>query len=183
MKQLPVSVLTDNNRRWDMLNRYLAGIMVLAVTMQVAAETVVAPAPNGIELPAGYRDWRVIASSHRTDNNTLRVILGNDAAVSAARSGQTRPWPDGAILGKLVWKDATLGSWEKAIVPGEFVHAEFMVKDAAKYPDTGGWGFARWKGLDQQPYGADAGFVQECFACHTPVQDNDYVFTHPAALP
>ena len=166
-----------------MMTRYLLTGMALAVTLQAVAEPAVAPAPNGITLPAGYRDWSVIASSHRTDNNTLRVILGNEVAVAAARAGQTVPWPDGAILGKLVWKDATLGAWEKAVVPGAFVHAEFMVKDAAKYPETGGWGFARWKGLDQQPYGEDAGFVQECFACHTPVKDNDYVFTRPAALP
>lgn len=143
----------------------------------------VPPAPNGITLPESYQDWQVIASSHRIDNHTLRVILGNDTAVRAARAGNTRPWPDGAILGKLVWKDATLDSWEKAIVPGEFVHAEFMLKDTAQWPDTGGWGFARWKGMDQQPYGKDASFVQECFGCHTPVKDNDYVFTHPAPLP
>jgi len=166
-----------------MLNRYLAGTCVLVAAMQVAAETAVPAAPNGIELPAGYRDWRVLGVSHRTDNNTLRVILGNDAAVAAARAGQTRPWPDGAMLGKLVWKDATHEAWDKATVPGEFVHAEFMIKDAAQYPDTGGWGFARWKGLEQQPYGANAGFVQECFGCQTPMKDNDYVFTHPAVLP
>ena len=34
------------------------------------------PAPNGIEFPQGYQDWRVIGVSHRTDNNTLRIILG-----------------------------------------------------------------------------------------------------------
>ena len=143
----------------------------------------VQPAPNGIELPQGYRDWKVIASSHRVDNNTLRIILGNDIAVAAARSGATRPWPDGAILGKLVWKDATHEAWEKAIVPGEFVHAEVMLKDSRQWPDTGGWGFARWKGMDQQPYGKDAAFVQECFGCHTPVKENDYVFTRPAQIP
>jgi hypothetical protein len=153
----------------------LAGAAVMA--------DAVPPAPNGIELPQDYRDWKVIASSHRVDNNTLRVILGNDIAVDAARSGNTLPWPDGAILGKLVWKDAALESWEKAIVPGEFVHAEFMFKDSKKWSTTGGWGFARWKGMDQQPYGKDAAFVQECFGCHTPVKDNDYVFTKPAPIP
>jgi hypothetical protein len=156
--------------------------LLLAGTIPVPAEDV-PPAPNGINLPQDYRNWRVIASSHRVDNNTLRVILGNDVAVVAARSGATRPWPDGAILGKLVWKDARHEAWEKAIVPGEFVHAEFMLKDSERWPDTGGWGFARWKGLDQQPYGDDASFVQECFGCHTPVKDNDYVFTRPAQLP
>lgn len=166
-------------------------LKLLAITLSltclaglpVAIAGNVAPAPNGIILPENYRDWRVIASSSRIDNNTLRVILGNDIAIEAARNGNTNPWPDGAILGKLVWKDTTLKAWEKAVVPGEFVHAEFMFKNAKKWPDTGGWGFARWKGMDQAPYGKDATFVNECFSCHTPVKENDYVFTHPAKLP
>jgi len=149
----------------------------------VAVDSPVASAPNGITFPADYRDWSVVASSHRLDNNTLRVILGNDIAIEAVREGNTSPWPDGAMLGKLVWKDANLEAWEKAVVPGEFVHAEFMVKDTEKWAATGGWGFARWKGMDRIPYGADASFSQECFGCHTPVKDNDYVFTHPAQLP
>ena len=142
-----------------------------------------APAPNGITLPQGYQDWRMIASSHREDNKTLRVILGNDKAIEAARPGNTNPWPDGAVLAKLVWKDSSHANWEKATVPGAFVHAEFMHKDSTQYQATGGWGYARWTGLDQKPYGKDADFVQECHGCHTPVKDNDYVFTHPAALP
>jgi len=143
----------------------------------------VPPAPNGIALPDGYKNWRLIAPSHRTDNNTLRVVLGNDAAIGAARAGKTNPWPDGAILAKIVWKDSTHPNWEKATVPGALVHAEFMIKDSKKYAATGGWGYARWLGTDQKPYGKDAGFAQECVACHTPVKANDYVFTHPVVLP
>ncbi len=154
----------------------------LAATLAVAGSKV-APAPNGIELPAGYKDWRVISVSQRTDNNTMRVILGNDAAIAAARKNEINPWPDGAILGKLVWKATTDKHWDKATVPGEFVHAEFMVKDKVKYAATGGWGYARWKGLDQQPYGKDAGFTAECVACHTPVKGQDWVYTRPALMP
>lgn len=148
-----------------------------------AAKPAVAPAPNGITLPEGYKDWRVISVAHRTDNNTMRAIVGNDIAMEAARKGQTKPWPDGAILGKLVWKAETDANWPTATVPGKFVHAEFMIKEAKKYEPTGGWGFARWLGEEQKPFGADAGFVQACFACHTPVKGNDYVFTQPAKLP
>ena len=143
----------------------------------------VPPAPNGIELPSDYKDWRVISSSHREDNKTLRVILGNDTAIEAARAGKTNPWPDGSILGKLVWKDETHPQWEKATVPGTFVHAEFMIKDAVKHGETGGWGFARWKGMNQEPYGKDSSFAQECFGCHQPVKYNDYVFTRPSIIP
>ena len=140
-------------------------------------------APNGIQMPANYKNWKVIGTSHREDNQTLRVIVGNDAAIKAARAGKTNPWPEGSILGKLVWKDEIHPKWAKATVPGEFVHAEFMIKDSAKYQETGGWGFARWTGMDQAPYGKDNTFVQECLACHVQVKDNDSVFTRPAPLP
>jgi hypothetical protein len=143
----------------------------------------IAPAPNGIALPTGYKDWRVIATSHRTDNNTLRIILGNDIAIQAAREGKTNPWPEGTILAKLVWQDTQHEKWPTATTPGDFVHAEFMLKATKKYVATGGWGFARWVGMEQQPYGKDAEFVKECFGCHTPVATNDYVFTRPASLP
>lgn len=143
----------------------------------------IAPAPNGITLPIDYKDWRVIATSHRTDNNTLRVILGNDIAVQAAREAKTNPWPEGTILAKLVWKETTHKKWPVAITPGNFVHTEFMVKHTKKYASTGGWGFARWVGMEQQPYGKDIDFAKECFDCHLLVKDHDYVFTQPVQLP
>jgi hypothetical protein len=164
---------------------FLAGLgfALLATTGVALAADDTPPSPNGIELPKGYKNWRLIAISHRTDNDSLRAILGNDIAIAAAREGRTDPWPDGAILAKLVWKDAVHEAWEAATVPGRFVHAEFMIKDAKKYTPTGGWGFARWLGQEQEPYGESADFVQECFGCHTPVKATDYVFTKPVVLP
>jgi hypothetical protein len=163
-------------------NLFLPAALLAAV---FAAQPAAAadPAPNGLTLPDGYKDWRLLSVHQRSDNNTLRAVLGNDTAVQAARTGQTNPWPDGAVLAKLVWKAVKHDRWETALEPGAFVHAEFMVKDAGKYAATGGWGFARWLGKDQKPYGKDSGFVQECFGCHTPVKDRDYVFTHPVGLP
>ena len=137
-------------------------------------------ASHGIDYPAGWQNWATIAVSHRTDNNTLRVILGNEAAVKAARSGMINPWPDGAIIGKVVWKDTQLEDWPQATAPGEFVHAEFMFKDSGKYAETHGWGWARWVGLEQAPFDKGA---QVCIGCHTPVKDRDWVFTDPAKLP
>ncbi len=149
----------------------------------VMADDILSSAPNGIMLPENYSDWQIISSSHREDNKTMRIILGNDVAITAVRLGKTNPWPDGTILGKLVWKDATLDKWKKATVPGKFVHAEFMKKNAKLYKDTGGWGFTRWLGMEQKPYGDSPAFVKECFDCHQPAKDNDYVFTHPVELP
>jgi hypothetical protein len=157
--------------------------VLLMIGIAYALKIPVRPAPNGITMPEGYKSWSLIASSHRSDNNTMRVILGNDLAIKAARYKETSPWPDGAILAKLVWKNEKLETWPAATVPGDFVHAEFMIKDAKKYAETGGWGFARWTGISRKPYGKDASFVQECFGCHIPVKNNDYVFTKPAIIP
>jgi len=143
----------------------------------------VAPSPNGIAIPQNYKDWRLIAVSQRSESGTLRAVLGNDAAIEAARAGNTKPWPDGAVLAKLVVKQKSHPGFPAAMVPGEFVHAEFMIKDSVKYASTGGWGFARWLGDKLEPYGKDASFVQECVGCHAAVRQNDWVFTGPIALP
>jgi hypothetical protein len=141
------------------------------------------PAPNGITLPPYFKEWRLIGLSHRSDKNSLRAILGNPKAIEAARSGQVNPWPDGAILAKIVWQDATLAEWDTATVPGNLQHVEFMVKDRLRYSETGGWGFARWLGEELKPYGSDANFANECFACHGAAASRDHVFTHPVKIP
>ena len=162
--------------------RYAVALGLLLLSGLAGAQQV-APAPNGLTIPDGYKNWKLIGVAQRSDNNTMRAILGNDVAIKAAREGNTKPWPDGAILGKLVWKSLKHDRWETATEAGDFVHAEFMFKDSKKHADTGGWGYARWLGMDQKPYGKDAGFVQECVACHTPVKDRDWVFTFPVKLP
>ena len=162
----------------------LAILSLLAVSSEVSdVVELVQPSPNGIDQPEDYLNWRVLSVSSRSDNGTLRVILGNDVASSAAEAGETVPWPDGAILCKLVWKQVDNPGWPAAGVPGEFVHSEFMVKDSELYESTGGWGFARWLGLDQTPFGSDESFANSCFSCHLPMAEQDYVFTHPAPVP
>lgn len=168
--------------RFGWMSLPLAALAALLAAGPAAAQTV-APAPNGITLPPDARDWRVIAVSHRSDNNTMRAIIGNDAAIAAARNGQTNPWPDGAILGKVVWSNEQHKNWPTATVPGNYRAQEFMIKDAKRFAKTGGWGYARWLGPDRKPYGKDASFEQECFGCHTPVKANDYVFTRPVRIP
>lgn len=139
------------------LAQYAAGALcALAVLGAHGADP--RPTANGIELPKGYKDWRVIAVSDRSDNKTMRAIIGNDIAVAAARAGKTSPWPEGAVIGKIVWKRAQDPLWQAATVPGEIVHVEFMLKDAA-------------------------GAAQECFACHGAAKGQDFVFTKPAVLP
>lgn len=159
------------------------GAAAPAAAKKPARVTKAAPAPNGIEMPPGYESWQVVAVSNRSDNNTLRVVVGNDVAMQAIRDGKTNPWPEGAILGKMVWKKKTLDTFDKAEVPDAFVHAEFMIKDAKKWASTDGWGYARWKGMEYTVHGTGPEFAMECATCHTKAKERDFVFTLPAKLP
>ena len=154
-------------------------LLIAAGTLAAAADPV---APNGIRLYADYLNWKVIAPSYREDKGHIRIITGNEIAVTALRNGQ-KPLPDGSVLAKVAWKAEKQPSFPVATEPGAFVQVEFMVKDAQKYRETGGWGFARFVGNDLKPYGRDAGFVAECFGCHKPVASNDYLFTRIVKTP
>lgn len=130
----------------------------------------------GVTIPDGYRNWQVVAPSHRPDKDEVRVILGNDLAMKAYRA-KTLPFPDGSILAKLAWKRVKSAEFEEAFVPGDPQRIEFMVKDSKKYPTTGGWGFGRFvdgKAADEKQHGT-------CFPCHEAnVKGNDFVFTRYA---
>lgn len=154
-------------------------LLLASPTGQLSAESTPEPS-NNISYPTGWQNWAPIAVAHRLDNNTLRIILGNDVAVQAARSGNTNPWPDSAILGKVVWKEKRLPDWDEAVVPAELVHAEFMFKDSQKYKEGYGWGWARWLGEQQTPFTKGS---ESCISCHTPVEERDWVFTEPALFP
>src|SRR5450631_1240600 len=128
----------------------------------------------GVTIPAGYRQWEVVAPSHEAGNlDELRVILGNATSMKAYREG-TLPFPDGAILAKLAWKHVPSAEADGAFVPGRATTVQIMVKDSKKYAATGGWGFGRF--IDGKP--VDEAQHKTCFACHAAlVKGHDFVFT------
>ena len=154
----------------------------LAAPLLQAEQAKVAPGPNGIPIPEGYKNFRLIGVSQRADDQTLRAILGNDVAIEAARAGKTNPWPNGTIFAKLNWKQKTSEKFPAATIPGDFGRADFMIKDDVKYAATGGWGWGRWIGMDLKPYDKPD-IAQECLGCHNMVKDQDHVFTRPVSLP
>ncbi|UUO04344.1 heme-binding domain-containing protein [Blastopirellula sp. J2-11] len=137
----------------------------------------VAPAPNGIPFFSDYKTWTAISTTDRWDNQTMRVVLGNEIAVNAIRQRNITPWPDGAAFAKVAWAQDSDGSGN--VQAGEFKQIEFMIKGAVKYADTNGWGWARWLGTELKPYGDNAQFSGQCIRCHTPVKNRDFVFTIP----
>jgi hypothetical protein len=142
-----------------------------------AAVANVKPSLNGIPYNAEYKNWEAISSTERFDNGSLRVILGNEIAIKAIKEQHINPWPDGTQFAKVAWA-GTIDP-EGNVHTGDFKQVEFMIKDSRKYASTEGWGFARWRGMQLQPYGKTVLFTTECTNCHKPMRDNDFVFTEP----
>jgi hypothetical protein len=136
----------------------------------------------GVTIPEGYRNWKLISVGRLAGkNHDLRAKLGNDIAIKAYREG-TLPFPNGAVIARLAWREASSQENNKALgdddsfVSGSATNLEFMVKDSKKYAATGGWGFAQF--TDGKP--DSEALHKTCFSCHGPAKDNDFVFTHYA---
>lgn len=131
----------------------------------------------GVRIPAGYRQWQLIAPAEEAAPlNEIRAVLGNAIAVNAYRDGAL-PFPDGTVLAKLAWKHVQSPDFASASIPGAATTVQFMVKDSKKYAATGGWGFGRFV----NGKAADEAQHRTCFACHQArAKAHDYVFTRYA---
>src|SRR4029434_8255849 len=137
------------------------------------------------EIPAGYRDWKVVSVAHEEgDLNDIRAILGNDVAIEAYRAGKL-PFPEGAIVGRIAWSyvpseenNKTFGRAQSFVAgaPTDF-YLQFMVKDSRKYAATGGWGYSSF-GKDGKP--TDEASMQSCYPCHQAIESRDFVFARYA---
>jgi hypothetical protein len=134
------------------------------------------------EIPAGYREWRLISVAHEEGNlHSFAAVLGNDLAIRAYREG-TVPFPEGAIIAALHYRHTSSEENNKvfgrsqSFIAGVPTNIQFMIKDSKRYGATGGWGFGHFN--DGKP--ADEAFMKSCFPCHDQVKDRDLVFTRYA---
>jgi len=173
------------------MNRITLLLVAVAAVASVIAST--APASGRAdqeatpifvsEIPAGYRDWRVISVAHEEGNlNSLGALLGNDVAIKAYREKKL-PFPDGTIIAALHFRhlpseeNNKVFGRDQSFVPGPPTNVQFMVKDSAKYAATGGWGFGHFT-PDGKP--GDEALMKTCFPCHEKAKASDLVFTHYA---
>ena len=196
----PTSHAASGHRRNTHLR--ITGIIV-STALIVLTSVALAQAPGvdgmvapiyGVKIPAGYREWPLISVARVGAPITdMRAKLANDIAVRAFREGIV-PFPDGTIIARLAWSQATSdenntavrGVLERSLSPeavqkllaesfvaGPPTNVQFMVKDSIRYASTGGWGFAQFTGgkADGEPV------HQTCFGCHAPAKERDYVFT------
>lgn len=170
----------------------MKGIVFLLVSIlpMISVVAFLAPAPGQADgaaslfvsqIPAGYRDWKLISVAHEEGNlNSLGAILGNDTAIQAYREKKL-PYPDGTVIAALHFRHArseennNVFGRDQSFVPGGPTNIQFMVKDSTKYAATGGWGFGHFNAGDGKP--GDEAFMKTCFPCHAKAQTSDFVFT------
>ncbi|MDH7972854.1 cytochrome P460 family protein [Sphingomonas sp. AR_OL41] len=171
-----------------MRGRYGRFATASAIALSLCAVTgaAVQQAPNaspvyGVRLPAGYRDWQVVSVAHEAGGlNDIRVILGNDVAMRAYRTGK-RLFPDGTMLARIAWKlvpsarnDAVFGK-PQSFVAGDPTNVQILLKDATKFPATEGWGYGQFENGRANP---DQGLIRTCYPCHARLPaSEDLVFT------
>ena len=166
-------------------------VAVLSISVAIVAGAIAVVVPRAgradqeisvTQIPAGYRDWRLVSVAHEEGNlNDLRAILGNDVAIKAYREGKL-PFPDGAVIARIAWayvpseENNKVFGRAQSFVPGPPTdwYLQFMVKDSRKYAATGGWGYAQF---DKDGKPAPDAKLKTCFPCHEPIKVRDYLFT------
>jgi Cytochrome P460 len=166
----------------------LAGTVAWLAPASGQADGEAAPV-YGVKVPPGFRDWQLISANHLAGSSVkqVRAQLGNDIAMKAFREGKL-PFPDGAIIAALHWKEAASeendkvlaggfpGAGLQSFVAGPAVNVQFMVKDSKKYAATGGWGYGDF--TNGKP--GNEALHKTCHGCHEPAKDRDFVFTRYA---
>jgi hypothetical protein len=94
-------------------------VCTLYVARSRAQSSINASPIYDITIPAGYRDWRLIAVGHLAGGSLkqLRAQLGNDIAIKAFREGKL-PFPDGTIIAALHWNEALSDENNKVLASG-----------------------------------------------------------------
>jgi len=134
-------------------------------------------AANGVKYISDYQSWQVISTTNRFDNHSIRVVYGNAVTVKAIKENHINPFPDGSTIVKVVWN--SIDEKNGDVNPGSVNSVQIMTKDDKRFPDSKGWGFAKFNGIKLKPYGDTPLFNTTCFNCHKIASENGYVFNIP----
>jgi hypothetical protein len=157
------------------MKTYLVVILLAAVCSAFVA---VNNAADQIPYPEGYHKWtntRTFITGYENKEpkkgDGFHDTYANDRAMIGYQTGH---FPDGAIL---VFDVRTAVTTEGTIAPGTRKHVDLMLKDSARFKDTGGWGFEEFTG-DSRTEGRLSGERQKnCFNCHAGKKQTDFVFS------
>ena len=86
-------------------------------------------------LPADPLQWRVITTSLDETNRTMATLFGNDLAMVHVRTEAQSPWPPGAEVALVTWKQQEDKHWFGARIPVAVQSVEYVTVQAPLAPD------------------------------------------------
>jgi hypothetical protein len=82
-------------------------------------------------MPYQPLQWKVITASVDHSSATMATLYGNDLAVTHARTSPQGPYPAGAVLCLVTWKQQEDAHWFGGNIPGQVQSIEFVSADAS----------------------------------------------------
>lgn len=150
-------------------------------TMVGAALLSMAPArPNGpaIAYPEGYRRFAHVRSAVVTAHSPSFAVSGgihhiyaNPLAVEGYAAGK---FADGSLL---VFDRLAVTERAGVYTEAERLAVDVMVKDAARFAETGGWGFEEFAAGNPTDRRIGERAQAACWSCHARQRDHDGVFS------
>lgn len=131
---------------------------------------------DGIAFPEGYRSWyhhhtTVNLTGHNPEANIgIQHVYANAAAREGLKTGK---YADGASF--VVDRFKTVEGDNSTTKQGDRKVIAVMVRNAAKYAETGGWGFEAFKAGDSNQRVVKD--MKNCFVCHLPYEASGYVIS------
>lgn len=154
---------------------HLAAVLIgLFSLASFAAEN---PAINYQKYASASETWPLITSRYRKDAGEIRLVYGNHAAVKAL-SGGGHDFPDGTVFVKYGYGTVEDPLFASSAVPDGVRRMQVMVRDARKYADTDGWGYALFIGDRPSPDWNEQA-AKACMACHRLAASRGQVFSQP----
>jgi len=143
----------------------------LGVITLLSAIGVSAAASDPIPYPDNFRAWTLVKSGPSAPRGGVHHIFANDQAMQGYRSGR---FPDGAVI---VFD--LIATTDLAALPldGRRLLVDVMVKDMARYSQTGGWGFEEFVGDSRTDRALTDQTRSGCYGCHVNQRPQDYVFS------
>ena len=151
--------------------------LTLMATLALAAQTLAADAPP-VAYPEGYRQWTHVKSMVIQPGHALYDAFGgihhlyaNPKAEAGYKSGK---FADGSAI---VFDLLEAKSADNTVQEGARKVVGVMLKNAAAYKETGGWGFEGFKGDSKTERAVGKNAATACYQCHTSQKDKDFVFS------
>ena len=157
----------------------LEKLRLLSATLGLLAVAALpAECADDIKPPSGYRHWFHVNTMVVDKASPLFDGLGGMHNVYTNTTGEAALKKGGPYPNKSMFvtdlHDFTIS--DGSYVEGARKGIAVMVKDAKKYASTGGWGFQFFADGDaKKPVVTDP--AKQCFACHEPKKDQDYVYS------